>query len=83
MIDAALAKDPMLRMLAKDPMDPIDNAEPTEPIDSTEFFEAMLRIEPVEPMLQREVGSAMSSSSSRSNAFLDEGPADIACLGMR
>jgi hypothetical protein len=43
----------------------------------------MLRIEPVEPMLQREVGSAMSSSSSRSNAFLDEGPADIACLGMR
>lgn len=54
MIDAALAKEPMLSALAKDPMLPIDSTEPTDPMDKIESREPIDRRDPVDPTLQRE-----------------------------
>ena len=81
MIEPALAKEPMLRKLAKEPMDPIESVDPTEPIESTELRDPILRIEFVEPMLQRDVVGAMPSSFLAHQAFLAQGPVEVARAG--
>jgi hypothetical protein len=45
MIEAMLAKDPMLRTDAADPMLPTLSTEPTDPMDRNEFADPMLRAE--------------------------------------
>lgn len=77
MIDAALAKEPMLSTLAKEPIDPIDRVEPTQPIESTELREAIERIEFVEPMLHSALRPATNPSLRNPRTLLAQGRVEV------
>lgn len=77
MIDAALAKEPMLSTLAKEPIDPIDRVEPTQPIESTELCEPIERIEFVEPMLHSALRPATNPSLRNPRTLLAQGRVEV------